>query len=122
MTTVLVVDDQPDIRMLACIVLSTNGFDVEEAPDGATALERLRAADPPDLVLLDLWMPAPDGMAVLDTIRAEELPVKVVMLSAHADHATAALAMDRHADAFVVKPFRPDELVGTLMRVLSAAQ
>lgn len=119
MTKVLVVDDQPDIRLLACTLLRTEGFQVEDAPDGASALDRLRQPDLPDVVLLDLWMPPPDGLAVLETIRRERLPVKVVMLSAHADQATAADAMARDADAFVVKPFQNKELVETLLAVVA---
>lgn len=118
MTNVLVVDDEPDIRLLLVTVLEATGFDVEEACDGVGALDRLRAGDPPEVVLLDLKMPPPDGLTVLEAIRREKLPVKVVMISAHADEATAALAMARDADAFVVKPFRTTELIDTLKRVL----
>ena len=121
MATVLVIDDQPDIRLLACTILRTEGIDAEDAADGTTGLERLRADDPPRLVLLDLWMPPPDGIAVLEAIRSEGLPVKVVMLSAHADRATAAAAMDKGADAFVVKPFNNQELVDTLRGLLDGA-
>lgn len=118
MATVLVIDDQPDIRLLACTILRTEGFDAEEAPDGTSGLARLRAEDAPPVVLLDLWMPPPDGLEVLATIRAEGLPAKVIMLSAHADRATATDAMAKGADAFVVKPFHPDDLIDTLRRVL----
>ena len=118
MTTVLVIDDQPDIRLLACTILRTEGFEAEEAPDGATGLARLREEGAPPVVLLDLWMPAPDGIAVLEAIRAEGLPVKVIMLSAHADRATATGAMDKGADAFVVKPFNNQDLVDTIRQVI----
>jgi two-component system response regulator RegX3 len=118
-TTVLVIDDQPDIRLLACTILRTEGWEAEEAPDGTTGLARLREDGAPRVVLLDLWMPAPDGLAVLDTIRSEGLPVKVVMLSAHSDRASATEAMDRGADAFVVKPFHTEDLMDTLRQVIA---
>lgn len=114
MTTVLVIDDQPDIRLLACTILRTEGFEAEEAPDGTSGLARLREDGAPRIVLLDLWMPPPDGLAVLDAIRSEGLPVKVIMLSAHADRATATQAMEKGADAFVVKPFHNQDLVDTI--------
>lgn len=114
---VLAVDDNDDIRLLVTTVLTMHGFEVIEARDGAETLEILRSADPPDLVLLDIRIPAPDGLEVLDVIRAEAMAVKVVIFSAHADDATERDALQRGADAFVVKPFTPNVLSQTVERL-----
>lgn len=117
---VLVVDDNADIRLLASTVLSMQGYDVSEAVDGESALVAVRADDPPDVVLLDIRLPAPGGLEVLDAIRAEALPVRVVMFSADAEDATEAEAMARGADGYLVKPFSADVLTATIERVLAS--
>lgn len=118
---ILVVDDQDDIRLLTHVLLDARGFSVEEAVDGPSALVALRGAMLPDLVLLDIRMPAPDGLEVLDIIRSEGIPVKVVMISAHADPEMSQDALERWADAFLVKPFTAAVLYETIDRVLAEA-
>lgn len=118
MTRVLVVDDQDDIRLLETALLKKRGFEVEEAVDGESALFAVRSRPPPDVVLLDVRMPPPDGLVVLDIIRAESIPVRVVIISAHADSAMKQDAVRRGADAFVVKPFTAMELYDVIDRVL----
>lgn len=114
---VLVVDDNDDIRLLANTLLTIEGHQVVEASDGTAALEVVRGLDPPHVVLLDIRILSPDGLEVLDTIRAEGLPVRVIVFSAHADDATEREALDRGADAFVVKPFTPGALYESIRRV-----
>lgn len=121
MTTILVVDDDADIRLLAHVLLDARGFSVEEAGDGPSALIALRGVILPALVLLDIRMPAPDGLEVLDIIRSEGIPVKVVMISAHAGPEMYEDALSRRADAFVLKPFTPTDLYETIDRVLGEA-
>jgi len=116
---ILVVDDNADIRLLVTMLLTARGFDVDEAIDGLTALAAVRGPAVHDLVLLDIRMPAPDGLEVLDTVRAEGIPVKVVMISAHADSEPTVAAHVRKADAFLRKPFTSDDLYDTIDRVLS---
>lgn len=115
---VLVVDDNDDIRLLATTVLTMRGHEVSEAADGASALAILHSDESPAVVLLDIRIPGPDGLEVLDVIRSEELPVKVVIFSAHADDATEREALRRQADAFLVKPFTPTTLCETVEGVM----
>jgi CheY-like chemotaxis protein len=117
---VLVVDDNEDIRLLANTLLTMDGHSVVEASDGTTALAILRGDDAPAVVLLDIRIPAPDGLEVLDTIRSEAIPVKVVVFSAHADERTEKEALERDADAFIVKPFTPSSLRNTIDVVVAA--
>lgn len=115
MKTVLVVDDEDDIRLLARMVLEGASFGVIEAADGAAALDTLEH-QPVDLVLLDLRMAGIDGWDVIDRLRAAgRLPgLAVIVLSAHADPSTAAEVKARGCRAYVSKPFRPDELLGAV--------
>src|ERR1700723_2629275 len=80
-TTVLVVDDDPDIRLTLRQILREEGFRVREARDGLEALERI-ADEEPDLVLLDLMMPGINGWEVLATLRHARKDLPVVVLSA----------------------------------------
>ena len=112
--TVLVVDDEQDIRHFLELVLQSAGYDVECAADGQEALARI-AARPPDLVLLDLMMPIMDGWEVLDRLGRRKPPT-VLVLSAAADPARAAKA---GAAACVAKPFSARALLETCARVLA---
>ena len=113
MTHVLVVDDEPDIRMLARMSLDIEGHEVTEATSGEQALEMLRDGARPDLLLLDLRLPGVDGWQVLRRLRAivglEDLPV--VIMSAHASPGREAQARAASATAYLVKPFKQQDLV-----------
>jgi two-component system, OmpR family, phosphate regulon response regulator PhoB len=113
---ILVVDDDTSIRTLLRRLLITEGYAVEEAPDGATALERI-AAEPPDLLLLDIMMPGQDGLDVLQTLRhTSDLPV--ILLTAKDDEADRVLGFRFGADDYVVKPFSSAELAARIAAVL----
>jgi len=109
---ILVIDDDPSIRMLVTDVLGLEGYDVRTAEDGFAGL-RLIEEQRPDCVVLDVMMPGLDGHAVLQRIRAGEggpdLPV--VMLTAAADDSQAWQAWTEGVDYFLAKPFDPDELL-----------
>ena len=111
MSRVLVVDDEPDIRLLMRVTLQAAGHTVLEADDGQSALETIRA-DEFDLVLLDLRMPNVDGWAVLATLseegRLDGLPV--IAISAHADPEMMRRALVAGCRAYLNKPFKPDAL------------
>ena len=118
---ILVVDDEPDIRLLVRITLDGEGYDVVEASNGEEALEQIER-EAPDLVFLDLRMPGIDGWGVLDRLSKngdlERIPVVVV--SAHATHGSSQRALSLGCRAYISKPFDPDELVETAERILSS--
>jgi len=113
---VLVVDDEPMLRNLLCRLLRMEGYDVLEAEDGRTAIEIVRASEP-DLVLLDVMLPARNGLDVLDDLRRTS-NVPVILVSALGEEADRVLGLKMGADDYVVKPFSPAELVARVEAVL----
>lgn len=109
MTTVLVVDDEPQIVRALRINLSARGYRVLIAHNGATALEQA-ATGHPDLVILDLGLPDMDGTTVIAGLRGWSA-VPIVVLSARTDSAGKVRALDAGADDYVTKPFGMDELL-----------
>jgi two-component system, OmpR family, KDP operon response regulator KdpE len=105
---VLVVDDEPPIRKLLRTGLSSQGYQVLEAPSGKAAIELL--ADKPALVILDLGLPDFDGLELLRRIRHLQADVAVVVLSSRGDEAGKVAALDLGADDYVTKPFGMEEL------------
>ncbi|MEI6229852.1 MAG: MtrAB system response regulator MtrA [Actinomycetes bacterium] len=106
---VLVVDDDVALSEMLGIVLRTEGFEPVFCGDGARALAVFRETRP-DLVLLDLMLPGRDGIDVCRSIRAES-GVPIVMLTAKTDTIDVVLGLESGADDYVVKPFKPKELV-----------
>lgn len=106
---VLVVDDDIALSEMLGIVLRTEGFEPVFCGDGARALSVFRDTRP-DLVLLDLMLPGRDGIDVCRSIRAES-GVPIVMLTAKTDTIDVVLGLESGADDYVVKPFKPKELV-----------
>ena len=105
----LVVDDDTALAEMLGIVLRGEGFEPMFCADGNGALEAFRNARP-DLVLLDLMLPGRDGIEVCRLIRAES-GVPIVMLTAKSDTVDVVLGLESGADDYVVKPFKPKELV-----------
>ena len=114
---VLVVDDDPHIRELCQLYLTHAGFQVEEAPDGRRAIERVDV-NPFDLVVLDLMLPEVDGFDVLEHIRTRDTWLPVIMLTAMGDEEDRILGLDMGADDYMIKPFSPKELVARAKAVL----
>jgi CheY-like chemotaxis protein len=112
MRRILVVDDDPAVRGLVRDVLEVEGYGVEVAEDGFSALRKIEAGRP-DCVVLDVMMPGMDGHAVLERIRAGEggSTLPVVMLTAAADDTQAWQAWRGGVDYFLAKPFDPSELL-----------
>ncbi len=111
-TSVLVIDDDPEMLQLLRRTLELEGFDVELAADGAYGMSVIRRAIP-DLVLLDIMMPGPDGYQVLESIRQYcDAPVIMVTAKTEVDSLDKAIALG--ADDYVRKPFRPLELVARI--------
>jgi two-component system response regulator MtrA len=109
---VLVVDDDPALAEMLTIVLRGEGFDSRVVANGDHALAQFREYRP-DVVLLDLMLPGRDGIAVCKEIRGES-GVPIVMLTAKSDTVDVVVGLESGADDYVVKPFKPKELVARL--------
>ena len=109
---VLVVDDDPALAEMLGIVLRAEGLEPVFCADGDSALEVFRETRP-DIVLLDLMLPGKDGIEVCRQIRGES-GVPVVMLTARGDTVDVVVGLEAGADDYVVKPFKPKELVARL--------
>jgi DNA-binding response OmpR family regulator len=117
---ILVVDDDPNIRGMVKLVLETEGYVVDLADDGFSALRAVEAKRP-DCVVLDIMMPGLDGHAVLNRIRTGDRgSLPVVMLTAHADDDQAWQAWSSGVDYFLAKPFDADELLRFLTYLFKA--
>jgi two-component system KDP operon response regulator KdpE len=115
MTTVLVVDDEPQILRALRINLRVRHYDVQVAGTGAEALE-VAAKHPPDLVVLDLGLPDLDGVEVIQGLRGwTDAPI--IVLSGRADSTDKVEALDAGADDYVTKPFGMDELLARMRAV-----
>jgi len=109
---VLVVDDDPALAEMLGIVLRAEGFDPAFVADGSRAMAAFHAAKP-DLVLLDLMLPGADGIDVCRAIRAES-GVPIILLTARGDTVDVVLGFESGADDYIVKPFKPKELVARM--------
>jgi DNA-binding response OmpR family regulator len=113
---VLIVDDDEDIRLLLKELLGRAGYEVDEAPDGRTALRRLYER-PPVLVLLDVTMPEMDGYQTLERIR-DLSDVPVIMLTARSQELEKVRGLSAGADDYVAKPFGRQELLARMQALL----
>jgi two-component system KDP operon response regulator KdpE len=113
---VLVVDDEPPIRKLLRLGLSTQGYDILDAPSGKIALELM--AERPDLVILDLGLPDVEGLELLRKIRQANEAVPIVVLSSRGEEAAKVQALDLGADDYVTKPFGMEELLARIRAAL----
>jgi two-component system response regulator MtrA len=109
---VLVVDDDPALAEMLGIVLRNEGFEPSFVGDGDQAMTAFRTTKP-DLVLLDLMLPGTDGIDVCREIRAES-GIPIVMLTARSDTLDVVIGLESGADDYIVKPFKPKELVARM--------
>jgi len=117
---ILVVDDEPDIRELLCEILEDEGYRVSVAAD-ATSARRARERQPPDLALLDIWMPDVDGITLLKEWHdADAIGFPVIMMSGHGTIETAVEATRLGAYDFVEKPLSLAKLLLTVRAALGA--
>ena len=110
--TILVVDDEPQIRRVLRASLSAEGYAIVEARDGQEALEKLRT-ERPDLVLMDVNMPVLDGLEACRAIRVSSR-VPLIMLTVRGSEKDKVRALDAGADDYVVKPFGIQELLARI--------
>jgi UDP-3-O-[3-hydroxymyristoyl] N-acetylglucosamine deacetylase len=114
---ILVVDDEEKIRQSLRGVLCDEGYAVTEAGDGRAALTELESS-PPDLVILDVWLPEIDGIALLERIREMQPSLPVIIICGHANIEAAVRATRLGAADFIEKPFSLEALLGSVARAL----
>ncbi|MBN1691858.1 MAG: response regulator transcription factor [Dehalococcoidia bacterium] len=116
MTTILVVDDEPNIQELARMYLEKDGFRVELADCGKEALKKLETVKPA-LIILDIMLPDIDGFEVCREVRKRS-EVPVLMLTARKDDVDKIVGLELGADDYLTKPFNPRELVARIKAIL----
>jgi DNA-binding response OmpR family regulator len=116
---ILLVEDEAPIRELLRLHLSLAGFDIEEQPDGAAALERART-EKFDLIVLDVMVPGLDGITLCRAIRAQSVNTAsaVMILTARASEADKVLGLESGADDYLTKPFSVREMVARVGAIL----
>jgi two-component system nitrogen regulation response regulator NtrX len=120
---ILIVDDEPDIRLLIDGLLRDEGYDTRQAADSDAAIASFRARRP-SLVILDVWLQGSrlDGLGILKALHREEPHVPAVMISGHGTIEMAVTAIQQGAYDFVEKPFQSDRLLLVMRRALEAAR
>ena len=115
---ILVVEDDHIVASLLEHTLARRGYVVRLAADGRTAAQFIAASPPPSLVLLDVMLPYVDGFELIRQIRAQPAwrDVAVVMLTSKAQEDSVVRALEAGASDYIVKPFRPQELVARVRR------
>jgi DNA-binding response OmpR family regulator len=114
---VLIVDDEPNIVQLARMYLEREGFRVEAAGDGRSALDKVDQLRPA-LMILDLMLPELDGMEVCRRLRADKNPIPIFMLTARDEDIDKILGLELGADDYLTKPFNPREMVSRVKAIL----
>jgi CheY-like chemotaxis protein len=115
---VLVVDDDTVIRQLITVNLELEGFEVDTAVDGQDCLDKVKQVRP-DVITLDIMMPRLDGWEAAERLRAdpETAGIRVVLLSARAQEADLERGSRIGVDAYLTKPFDPDDLIEVVRRL-----
>jgi CheY-like chemotaxis protein len=116
---ILVVEDSAVIRRLIEVCLRAADLEIVTRDDGKSGLAAV-GSESPDLVVLDIGLPGMDGWEVLDRIRRDEATknIPVVVLTAHAEEESRRRANEGGADAFVTKPFQPNDFRSTVLSLL----
>jgi DNA-binding response OmpR family regulator len=117
---ILVVDDEPNIVELARMYLEKEGYRVETASNGATALEQIQTREPA-LIVLDLMLPELDGFEVCRRTRARS-DVPIIMLTARDEDVDKIVGLELGADDYLTKPFNPRELVARVKAILRRSE
>ena len=119
-TTIMVVDDDPNIQQLISLYLTKEGFEVSAASAGDEALKMFKTA-PPSLILLDIMLPGMDGWQVCREVRKVS-NIPIIMLTAKDETFDKVLGLELGADDYIVKPFEPKELTARIKAVLRRFQ
>lgn len=119
---ILIVDDASAIRQVVTLALNEAGYNVQEATDGEDALNKLKSADV-DLMICDVNMPKMDGIEFLDKIKNDEEYssyrfTPIIMLTTEAGSEMKAKGKELGAKAWLVKPFKPEDLIGAVGKLM----
>ncbi len=116
---ILIVEDEPEFRMTLRMRLEANGFEVIEAEDGVMGLETARKSDP-DLVMLDLMLPKMEGYQVARLLKFDNKHknTPIIMLTARSQQSDRETGLSVGADAYLTKPFKSEELLETINKLL----
>src|SRR5438270_1108832 len=119
---ILIVDDEPDIRLLIDGILRDEGYETRQAADSDAAITAFRARRP-SLVLLDIWLQGSrlDGLGILQALHSEEPQIPAGMISGHGTIEMAVAAIQQGAYDFIEKPFNSERLLLVVRRALEAA-
>jgi len=119
MTKVLVIDDEPPIRLLCRVNLEAEGMDVIEAADGQSGVEMARE-EAPDVILLDVMMPVLDGWRVAEQLLEDNrtVGIPIIFLTARAEFRDRARGLDIGGVDYITKPFNPLELAPLVQGLL----
>jgi two-component system OmpR family response regulator len=123
-SNILLVEDDLQLAEAEKMLLRREGFAVKHVVSGEAALEVLKQATLPDVVLLDVVLPCADGFSVLEAIRADErhAAVPVIMVTSQIDDEDVMQGLRAGAAGYIFKPFRPEKLIGCLVSVLGWRQ
>lgn len=116
MVRLLLVEDDISVVDPLTRVLNSDGYAVAHVANGLTALEKIKL-DPPDLLLLDLFLPGIDGIEVCETLRTQGFDLPIVMMSSSFQSEDIVHGLNAGADDFLVKPFQKSELLARLKAV-----
>ena len=119
--SILIVDDQEDVRKLIQMILSPEGYELLEAHDGKAAITQIQTYRP-DLILLDIMMPGyPNGLELLDIVKKNKvMTTKIVMISAKGQYDDVVAAAKLRCNAYIIKPFTRQHLLDTIKTVLES--
>ena len=117
---ILVVDDEPDFRMMLRARLEANNYEVSEAEDGAVGLEKARNTKP-DLIILDVMLPKMDGYKVARLLKFDEKHrnIPIVLLTARSQQSDRETGMEVGGDAYLTKPYNPEDMLEIVAKLLS---
>ena len=119
-TSILIVEDDPEIRRLLADFMRKEGFETECA-DGATAMDAALRRMRPDLIVLDLMLPGEDGLSICRRLRATD-DIPILMLTAKSDEIDRVVGLEMGADDYLAKPFAPRELLARVRAILRRAR
>lgn len=123
MKSIFIVDDDEDIRLIIQYMLEREGYQVTAAENGKSAKELMQSIDKPDLAVFDVMMPYMDGFELLSYARSEGgwNKIPIIMLTAKSQESDIIRALDNGASDYVIKPFKPNELLARIRRQLHIA-
>lgn len=118
-TTILIVDDNEDVRKLIRMILTPLDYELCEAFDGKSAIEEIQKHRP-DLILLDVMMPGyPNGLELLGMVKKNKvMTTKIIMVSAKGQYSDVVDAAKLKCDAYIVKPFTQQHMIDTVKAIL----